>query len=1023
MTTDGALAAVSLALAMRSADEGARWASTAAAKGGSSLKDAVLVPGGALVAVGRAGTILRSNDGGQSWVAVVPAGRSDRLLDVAAGVNGVLVAVGENGAIMRSTNDGQSWAAVPDTGSNEMMRRVLAQRTGPWIAAGQLGVILTSATGGLTWQRAHVPPGNNELHDLVAAGPPGVLVAVGDGGTILRSEDGGWNWTPAPPVTEKGLSRVIAHRKVLVAVGDGGTILRSTDTGKTWTPAASGNSGGDAPFSAIASSGDALLAGSADGNIVRSIDLGNNFVPVESRADLLEHIVAGRNSTLVAIGTRLGINPGITVVRSEDGGLGWTLVPMHALSSMTLANIVVEPGGVMLGLGRGILRSIDDGASWSEVKDTSFKTELTDGVSARDGRFVAVGDEGIIVRENMRRAAPTIRRVIHAYDLAGTPVLRISLADPDKLCQNGGCLSAFARTQLDKDRGKPGDRQAAFALLGAGGSVDEYELKIDAKLAATNQPNPLYVNFVVDVPGHHRLYQDKPGVDFTVPNNPTPFWKQTWFRALMLLFGLLLVLMLIVAIRPLLLLRLMVVQNGLSEHGVSGLPGHALTLLVKIVLPILSTQPRVLNAWVDRYAQPLAAAFDEAAKKLSDTSPYWALPVTGPDGAQLIPKPETLAEFFKPKRVFVDIVGQGGAGKTRLALQICNWLAGNRLIPHPAAALLIDEEFSDVLAVVDGKLRAALGNDAPTAAFLKVLLTRGRLWIVIDRVSERQQSTRIAVTRIYQSISPKVVICTSRLPTPLDGAPKISLVPQPLDPDTLLDFVLEHLRAAGARHLFPDPLQLVRFINDMAPHLSGRPDTPRVTPLLVTIVVTQAIESARAHGTAALQNLPRNVPEIYFSYVQRLDETRQDRPSVPGIAPGALIRLAASIIACAELGEDFRPKRVDDAKVNQALMADARIQASHIDFIDRFEQNGLLSRRTVGTESSVEYLLDPLAECLAAYVHARACGAVRERWEALLQQVAAQGEGAQGFIAALRMNHEAYAVAFGFPPVAFAPAA
>ena len=100
-------------------------------------------------------------------------------------------------------------------------------------------------------------------------------------------------------------------------------------------------------------------------------------------------------------------------------------------------------------------------------------------------------------------------------------------------------------------------------------------------------------------------------------------------------------------------------------------------------------------------------------------------------------------------------------------------------------------------------------------------------------------------------------------------------------------------------------------------------------------------------------------------------------------------------------------------------MADQRIEASQIDFIDRFEQNGLLSRRTVGTHSTVEYLLDPLAECLAAHVHARACGESRERWDALLRKVAERGEGAQGFLAALRMNHEAYAQELGFPQTVF----
>jgi hypothetical protein len=253
----------------------------------------------------------------------------------------------------------------------------------------------------------------------------------------------------------------------------------------------------------------------------------------------------------------------------------------------------------------------------------------------------------------------------------------------------------------------------------------------------------------------------------------------------------------------------------------------------------------------------------------------------------------------------------------------------------------------------------------------------------------------------------------------LSGGRKITLRPEPLAPETMLEFVLALLRENDARRLFPDPNQLVNVINDIAPHPAGPPDTPRVTPLLVTIIVAEAIEAARAHGTAALRNLPPSVPKIYFSYVLRLDETRQDRPEAPGTTWAALVGRAATIIACAELGDDFRPKRMNDATVHGALMADPQIQATKVDFIDRFVQNGLLSRRTIGFESSVEYLLDPLAECLAAYARALQCGGSLERWNALVQHVADLGTGAQGFMAALRMNHEAYAKDFGFPAVAF----
>jgi photosystem II stability/assembly factor-like uncharacterized protein len=1019
----GALAAVIDTQAVRSTDGGVSW-SPAHAPRAATLRAGLTLADGTLLAVGRGGTVLRSDDGGANWTSMPGSGTTETLLDLDAGVNDVLVAVGERGAILRSTDGGLSWAGVPEGGRDARLRRVLSQQAGPWIAVGQ-DTILQSDTGE-SWEPAETPPINDELSDLIAvpvAGTTDALAVVGGAGeigSILYSANGGRSWSAPPARPKKALRSITLHRGMLIAVGDNGTILRSNNLGKDWQPAAA--SGTEQTLTSVTSSGNVLVACGEDGTIVRSTDgLGAVWSGVEYQTPAyvtLDAIVAGRAGTLLAFGSRFG-EDGVRMLRSTDRGATWAAVSSPALARTTLSRIVTQADGVMIGLGRHILRSVDDGASWSEVPDAGPPGALNDALTARDGRLVAVGGDGIVMRQTGQRAAPTIRRIVHSYTAAGIPMLKITLDDPAGLCPNAQCLRVWARSEVDNKSGRTGDRQPPPRLTASSGTQSDYQLEINSSLASTQNPHPLYVNLEVDVPGHHSVLRNSSGADFEVPNDPTPLYKNPYVQALAVLVGLVLLLLLIANLRPLWLLPLMKIQEDLSRHGVSGWSGHALTLVVKLVLPILSRQPRVLDAWVELHAERLAIAFDEAAKKVSDQSPYWALPVTGPDGAQFRPSLATMADFFKPKRVFMEIVGQGGAGKTRLALQICTWLTSNRLAVHPAAAVLVDEEFTDVLAIVSAKVTAALGNDAPVPAFLNMLLLRGRLWVFIDRVSERQQATRLAVSRIYESVSPKVVVCTSRQSIELSGGRKITLKPEPLAPETMLEFVLALLRENDARQLFPDPNQLVQVINDIAPHPTGPPDVPRVTPLLVTIIVAEAIEAARAHGTAALRTLPPSVPKIYFSYVLRLDETRQDRPEAPGITTAALVGRAATIIACTELGDDFRPKRVNDATVHQALMADPQIQASKVDFIDRFVQNGLLSRRIIGFESSVEYLLDPLAECLAAYALALQCGASLERWHALVQRIAGMGTGAQGFMAALRMNHEAYAKDFGFPSLAF----
>ena len=65
------------------------------------------------------------------------------------------------------------------------------------------------------------------------------------------------------------------------------------------------------------------------------------------------------------------------------------------------------------------------------------------------------------------------------------------------------------------------------------------------------------------------------------------------------------------------------------------------------------------------------------------------------------------------------------------------------------------------------------------------------------------------------------------------------------------------------------------------------------------------------------------------------------------------------------------------------------------------------------------FVLDPLAECLAAYEHATRCGTDAKKWAELLTRVAERAGPSSGFLLALRMNHAAYGPAKGFPEVTF----
>ncbi|HMG53440.1 MAG TPA: hypothetical protein VK601_08155, partial [Kofleriaceae bacterium] len=222
------------------------------------------------------------------------------------------------------------------------------------------------------------------------------------------------------------------------------------------------------------------------------------------------------------------------------------------------------------------------------------------------------------------------------------------------------------------------------------------------------------------------------------------------------------------------------------------------------------------------------------------------------------------------------------------------------------------------------------------------------------------------------------------------------------------------LRAKDALALFPTVEDHSLLVHKFARQITVDHSELPITPLLVSIFVSQAVQAAAAPRPNGLAELPESIPEVYFSYVEQLDATRraagdpQDRPD--------LARHAAAVIAFAELGDDYRPKPVSLQAVARELEASL---GNKLDYVARMEACGLIVRRVRGTDAFIEYMLDPVAECLGAHEHARRCGTDPGKWQDLIAKVAARGDASRGFLTALRMNHAAYGDAMQFPPVAF----
>jgi photosystem II stability/assembly factor-like uncharacterized protein len=299
-----------------------------------------------------------------TWTATTGSWTSKHLNGVWA-QGSTAFAVGHGGTILRTVDGGESWTAT----TMEIPRGVLRPETEgrPALADRQDAAL-----------RAIVAADAREPRDLLAVSGAGtVALIVGQRGTILRSTDGGENWALVASGTHRSLAAVWTSGAAAAAVGSDGTIVWSADGGATW---AAGQGGTEAHLKAVRGAGAGLVAVGHGGTILRSTDGGGTWGPVAggTTADLVG--IWGAGEVLLVVGW------GGTILRSLDGGVTWTRVmgepwpesaswqERNRLRRATPGWLSVSGSGstvVAIGSDGSILRSTDQGATWSSAGSTA----------------------------------------------------------------------------------------------------------------------------------------------------------------------------------------------------------------------------------------------------------------------------------------------------------------------------------------------------------------------------------------------------------------------------------------------------------------------------------------------------------------------------------------------------------------------------------------------------------------------------------------------------------------------------
>ena len=456
----------------------------------------------------------------------------------------------------------------------------------------------------------------------------------------------------------------------------------------------------------------------------------------------------------------------------------------------------------------------------------------------------------------------------------------------------------------------------------------------------------------------------------------------------LLLLTLLLADRLVLRKRPLWLLRL-------SDEGLEVPIGGTVLRLGSRLFQALKYRDRVLDAWLSEHHERIKQRF-AALSTVEQRRHHLGLPVRV--GQKL--EPELTAERLRQLEGAVGglllIHGEGGVGKTSLALQIAGWALAGQLSGRPVVPVLVEADLQGeesplcrvrtALLALSEPLGAERGSPPPSLAMVRVMLEQRRLLVILDHFSELGDDSRRRLDPSGPDFPSAWAIVTSRRQETFPGKVVLKLEPQRLEAHRLWPFFyayLERVREAEKEDWDDDLLE--RAVGRLREITAGLLDEERtITVLLAKLYIDVVLAERRGPGGSLL---PASVPALMLIYVRQINGAIPEAERQP---PELVVR-ALQHLARESEAELFRPRAVRREKAQSALAlacaesagredeAESRRQSGGVELL-RYLVERLLLVEGFGDGESFRLVLDPLADYLAAL-----------GW---LRQLAREGDGA-----------------------------
>ncbi|HXV22785.1 MAG TPA: HEAT repeat domain-containing protein, partial [Alphaproteobacteria bacterium] len=446
---------------------------------------------------------------------------------------------------------------------------------------------------------------------------------------------------------------------------------------------------------------------------------------------------------------------------------------------------------------------------------------------------------------------------------------------------------------------------------------------------------------------------------------PLPTMILAWIGLCLLLFF----------VQPVALLRL---NHGLRflDLAPSTIDRRArLSLRTLLLVNYLCHQPRVLDAWIARRLAMARKNFQQR-KTVQDRQVHVDVSVSL-DGHLLNRlTAQDLQPIFERKLNHVLIQGEGGSGKTSLACQIGQWAMATSPAERVARQIMLpilieddleaDDHIDDPFIVtIQRRLQLLVDEESPIDGdMLRDLLLQRRLLVIVDHFSEMSEATRRLIRPDQSEFLANAMIITSRLEEDFGALTPVVVTPLRFSGSRLSSFIDAYLTMRRKRDLIED----TEFF-DGCKKLSAMVGTREITVLLAKLYAEQMIG---AKQKAQDSELPETIPGLMISYLNELNRNLTEHR-----IPDRALHKAAKTAAWACVRESFRPMPTSRQGLVEALGGDQGL-------LDYLEHRLHLMRTIPPAKEQVRFLLDPLAEYLAALHLVDLYGADAEAWRRLL---------------------------------------